>query len=92
MAELNLSISGEEARFGPDEPFVRDLFEGRTRPVSFWLRCNDDDFDLGFTLVTPGEERVTVRSGVVWFRYDGTVGEYTGLEEQSDAAANARLD
>lgn len=89
---MTLEIDADRRTFEPDEPFVRDMFASGTRPASYWMRCRDDDFEIGATIVTAGPEGPVFNVPVVWFTFDGALGGYTGMQVEATEIAIRGLD
>lgn len=87
-----LEIDGASHWFGPEDAFAREMFAPGMRPASYWIRCRDDDFEIGATIVTAGPEGPVFNVPVVWFTFDGALGGYTGMQVEATEIALRGLD
>lgn len=89
---VTLEIDGASHWFGPEAPFAMEMFASGTRPASYWMRCREDDFEIGATIVTAGPEGPVFNVPVVWFTFDGALGGYTGMQVEATEVALRGLD
>lgn len=89
---VTLKIDGAPHWFGSEAPFAREMFAPGTRPASYWMRCRDDDFEIGATIVTASPEGPVFNVPVVWFTFDGALGGYTGMQVEATEVALRGLD
>lgn len=89
---VTLEIDGASHWFGPEVAFARQMFASGTRPASYWMRCREDDFEIGATIVTAGPEGPVFNVPVVWFTFDGALGGYTGMQVEATEIALRGLD